>query len=62
MNARSSPAVVAASIGSGVRWTTRSASGHEASIRENLPRCSYALNGWTDSQRVTLRIDVQVGN
>jgi hypothetical protein len=24
---------------------------------ENLPRCGQALNGWTDNQRVTLRID-----
>ena len=31
-NAGPWPAVVAASIGSSVRWTTRSASGHEASI------------------------------
>lgn len=24
---------------------------------ENLPRCGEPLNGWTDNQRVTLRID-----
>ena len=84
-NAGPWPTVLAASIGSGVRWTTRSASGHEASIPghpvlpsrcciatpdlttraddyrddnlEKLPRCGEALNGWTDTQRVTLRID-----
>ena len=84
-NAGASPGVVAASIGSGVRWlpAARADTKHQFRVirfcpaaaciatpflatraddykvdnLENLPRRDRALNGWTDNQRVTLRID-----